>query len=100
MGWASGQPDSEVMRTLVGRLADDDPVVRLAAHEELRKRSGLRLSALFRGQATRNAPALATLEGLVGTGHGISQPPMARSVAPPSPPRKALPAASPQVPDR
>jgi hypothetical protein len=34
------QPDSQVVPALVGRLGDTDPVVRLAAHEELRKRTG------------------------------------------------------------
>ena len=68
VGRANGQPDSGVMRTLVGRLADADPVVRLAAHEELRKRSGcdFRLCSVGKRRGTRRA--LATLAGLVGTG--------------------------------
>jgi hypothetical protein len=40
VGLAGRQPDSTVLPALVGRLGDSDPVVRLAAHEELRKRTG------------------------------------------------------------
>src|SRR5262249_27469972 len=40
VGLARNEPDSRVIPALVGRLADDDPVVRLAAHEELRTRTG------------------------------------------------------------
>lgn len=35
-----GKPSAQVVPALVGRLEDDDPVVRLAAHEELKKRTG------------------------------------------------------------
>ena len=68
VGRANGQPDSQVMRTLVGRLADTDPVVRLAAHEELRKRTGcdFRLCSVGKRRGTRAAHA--TLAGLGGTG--------------------------------
>jgi len=34
------RPDSQVVPALIGRLEDSDPVVRLAAHEELRRRTG------------------------------------------------------------
>src|SRR5262249_23278125 len=40
VGLAGRQPDAQVLPTLVSRLADTDPVVRLAAHEELRQRTG------------------------------------------------------------
>src|SRR5438270_10279574 len=40
IGLGAGQPDSQVVPALVGRLGDADPVVRLAAHEELRRRTG------------------------------------------------------------
>jgi hypothetical protein len=40
VGLALRQPDSQVLPALVERLGDEDPVVRLAAHEELRRRSG------------------------------------------------------------
>jgi hypothetical protein len=34
------QPNSQVIPALISRLGDTDPVVRLAAHEELRRRTG------------------------------------------------------------
>jgi hypothetical protein len=40
VGLAAREPDSKALPALVGRLGDSDPVVRLAAHEELRKRTG------------------------------------------------------------
>ena len=40
VGLGRRQPGSEVLPVLVDRLADADPVVRLAAHEELRRRTG------------------------------------------------------------
>jgi hypothetical protein len=40
VGLGGSQPDTQVVPALVGRLADEDPVVRLAANEELRKRTG------------------------------------------------------------
>jgi hypothetical protein len=40
VGVARREPDSRAVPALVGRLADEDPVVRLAAHEELRRRTG------------------------------------------------------------
>jgi hypothetical protein len=40
VGLAARKPDAQVLPALVERLDDDDPVVRLAAHEELRKRTG------------------------------------------------------------
>jgi hypothetical protein len=40
VGLAGRQPDSRAVPALVNRLGDGDPVVRLAAHEELRRRTG------------------------------------------------------------
>ncbi len=40
IGLGRRQPDSQVVPALVNRLGDTDPVVRLAAHEELRQRTG------------------------------------------------------------
>jgi hypothetical protein len=40
VGLAAQQSDSKALPALIGRLGDSDPVVRLAAHEELRKRTG------------------------------------------------------------
>ena len=43
VGLGGRKPDSQVVPALVGRLEDRDPVVRLAAYEELRRRTGRRL---------------------------------------------------------
>jgi hypothetical protein len=40
MSLGRGQPDSAVLPALVKGLGDNDPVVRLAAHEELKSRTG------------------------------------------------------------
>jgi hypothetical protein len=40
VGLGERQPDSQVVPALIGRLGDGDPVVRLAAYEELRRRTG------------------------------------------------------------
>jgi hypothetical protein len=40
IGLGDDQPNSRVVPALVGRLEDPDPVVRLAASEELRRRTG------------------------------------------------------------
>jgi hypothetical protein len=40
VGLSRQKPDSEALPALLSRLDDSDPVVRLAAHEELRKRTG------------------------------------------------------------
>jgi hypothetical protein len=40
IGLATRKPDPQVLPGLVSQLDDGDPVVRLAAHEELRRRTG------------------------------------------------------------
>jgi hypothetical protein len=40
IGLGESQPGAQVVPALIGRLEDADPVVRLAAHEELRRRTG------------------------------------------------------------
>ncbi|WP_406697098.1 hypothetical protein V5E97_39555 [Singulisphaera sp. Ch08] len=40
VGLGNGLPESQVVPTLIRELNDPDPVVRLSAHEELRRRSG------------------------------------------------------------
>jgi hypothetical protein len=96
VGRANGLPDSGAMRTLVGRLADADPVVRMAAHEELRKRSGCDFGFVPWASDEERALPLQRWRAWLEQG-AISQPPMVMSVAPPSPPLKALPAGSPLV---
>ena len=97
VGWVSGQSDSQLMRTLVGRLADNDPVVRLTAHEELRKRTGLDFGYVPWANDEERALPMQRWRAWVEQGT-VSQQPVARSPAVPSPPRKVLPAGSPEVP--
>ncbi len=40
VGLSGQRPDAQVLPALLTHLGDSDPVVRLAAHEELRKRTG------------------------------------------------------------
>ena len=40
IGMGDRRPNSQVVPALIGRLEDPDPVVRLAAHEELKRRTG------------------------------------------------------------
>src|SRR5262245_5136519 len=40
VGFGEGLPASQVVPALIERLNDPDPVVRLTAHEELRRRTG------------------------------------------------------------
>ena len=40
MSLGYGQPDSVVLPALIERLNDSDVVVRMAAHEELKQRTG------------------------------------------------------------
>jgi hypothetical protein len=39
IGQDDRRPNAEVVPALIGRLEDPDPVIRLAAHEELRRRT-------------------------------------------------------------
>lgn len=40
VGFGEGLPESQVVPALIERLNDPDPVVRMTAHEELRRRTG------------------------------------------------------------
>jgi hypothetical protein len=96
VGRANGQSDSGVMRTLVTRLGDVDPVVRLAAHEELRRRTGCDFGYVPWASDEERAVPMERWRAWVEQG-AASQQPVARSIVAPSPPGKVLPAVSPQV---
>ncbi len=68
VGLGGRKSDSQVVPALVGRLGDSDPVVRLAAYEELRRRTGA-TSALSLGRPPRNVPMPLTAGGR-GLGRG------------------------------
>jgi hypothetical protein len=84
------------MRALVARLADTDPVVRMAAHEELRKRTGYDFGYVPWASDEERAVPMERWRAWVEQG-AASQQPVARSIVAPSPPGKVLPAVSTQV---
>lgn len=58
VGLGREQPDAMVVPALIGRLDDTDPVVRLSAHEELRRRSGKDFGYLPWSDRSERAPAI------------------------------------------
>ncbi len=97
VGLGRREADSRVMPALVGRLSDSDPVVRLAAHEELRKRTGRDFGYVPWASPEERAGPIEQWKAFVGKGRG-SPDRAARPLAPPSPPSKALPLGTSQAP--
>ena len=95
IGLARRQPDSRVMAALVDRLSDTDPVVRLAAHEELRKRTGRDFGYVPWASAEDRAGPTERWRAFVRRGIDTGNP-LSRPMAAATPPSKALPAASSQ----
>jgi hypothetical protein len=92
VGLGRRQPDSRVMPALVERLSDSDPVVRLAAHEELRKRTGQDFGYVPWASAEDRAGPTERWRAFVGLGGGKPDlPPL--PAAPAQPPSKTLPVA-------
>jgi hypothetical protein len=84
-----GQPDAAVLPSLVGRLDDPDVVVRLAAHEELKRRTGRDLGYVPWASPEERSVGLSRWHAWL-TGKAANMAP-----APPQP-RKSLPRPSPQ----
>jgi hypothetical protein len=84
------RPDSVVLPALVERLDDVDPVVRLAAHEELKRRTGRDFGYLPWVDANDRAAAVGRWRSWL-----MGRPAERRAV--PSRPRKSAPMPSPQV---
>jgi hypothetical protein len=59
VGLGEGQPDSVAIPALIGRLDDNDPVVRLSANEALRKRTGQDFGFVAWADPAERAPAVA-----------------------------------------
>jgi hypothetical protein len=70
VGLAARQPDSTALPALVGRLGDSDPVVRLAAHEELRKRTGQDFGYLPWASAPERSSAIERWQTWLQNGQG------------------------------
>jgi hypothetical protein len=91
VGLGRRQADSEVIPALVDRLSDSDAVVRLAAHEELRKRTGRDFGYVPWASPEERAGAVERWRAFVGQGRGsLDRMPPPPTL--PSPPSKALPA--------
>ena len=97
VGLGRRQADSQLIPALVDRLSDSDPVVRLAAHEELRKRTGRDFGYVPWASPEERAGAIEQWKAFVGQGRG-SPVRMARPPAPSSPPSKTLPLGTSPVP--
>jgi hypothetical protein len=82
VGLGAQRPDSEVLPVLVTRLNDSDPVVRLAAHEELRKRTGQDFGYLPWASPEERSPAVGRWRAWLSQAHldnGITPSPQLTS---------------------
>jgi hypothetical protein len=59
VGLGEQLPDTKAVPALLGRLDDTDPVVRLSAHEELKRRSGKDFGYLPWADRTERSGAIA-----------------------------------------
>jgi hypothetical protein len=85
---------------LVGRLDDADPVVRLAAHEELRKRTGQDFGYLPWSSDAERSSAVAQWRAWMARGVRSAGPvPSTQSPATLSQARKTVPSGSAQAPN-
>ncbi len=91
VGLGRRQSDTKVVPALVGRLGDADPVVRLAAHEELRKRTGRDFGYLPWGTPEERSRAVDRWRAWLGQGNEVPHP---AAIAAPPLPAKTLPAGS------
>ena len=94
VGLARRQPDSSTLPVLIERLGDTDPVVRLAAHEELRRRTGQDFGYVPWAGPEERASAISRWRGWAGQGRGSLE----ERMPVPAAPTKVLPTASGQTP--
>jgi hypothetical protein len=90
IGLASRAPDSQVLPALVGRLNDGDPVVRLAAHEELRRRTGQDFGYIPWAAPPERTAAVESWRAWIG-GDQLSTVQAIPSAVSPASPDKSLP---------
>ncbi len=91
MSLGYGQPDSVVLPALISRLDDSDVVVRMAAHEELKRRTGRDFGYVPWASPEERASAGNAWHAWL-TGRPVATGPA------PSQARKSLPRPSPQGP--
>ena len=97
VGLGGRQADSQVIPALVRRLGDTDPVVRLAAHEELRRRTGRDFGYVPWASPEERSTAIDRWRAWLGQGRGsapasASANPSGQLMAPAALPLKTLPA--------
>jgi hypothetical protein len=96
VGLGRKKADGKVIPALVNRLQDSDPVVRMAAHEELRRWTGRDFGYEPWASPQERAAAVSRWRGWVEGGAGASQ--ITPSGQLPPPVAKVLPAGATQVP--
>jgi hypothetical protein len=100
VGLGGSKTDSHVLPALVGRLDDTDPVVRLAAYEELRKRTGQDFGFVPWASPEERTTAVARWRAWIGQGGRNSAPaPSMQSMQGPPGPGKPFPAGSTPAPN-
>ncbi len=95
IGLGSGKPNSEVIPALVGRLNDSDVVVRMAANEELKRRTRQDFGYQPWASEWDRADAINRWRAWLTASPVVPPPAPAKPKAPPQP-RKSLPRPSPQ----
>ena len=91
----SGRPSAEVIPVLVARLNDPDVVVRMTAHEELKRRTRRDFGYQPWAREWERADAVNRWRAWLTASPVVPAPAPARPEAPPQP-RKSLPRPSPQ----
>jgi hypothetical protein len=94
VGQGGRESDDQVVPALVARLGDEDPVVRLAANEELRKRTGRDFGYVPWASDEERAGAIARWRAW------IAEPPVPASAIQPTERPPAPAKAAPQAPSR
>jgi hypothetical protein len=97
IGLVSRVPDSRVVPALVGQLDNRDPVVRLAAHEELRRRTGQDFGYVPWALEEERSGAVERWQAWVGQDR-LSTAQMLKSSVSPQIPDKLLPGGSVTIP--
>lgn len=97
IGLASRAPDSRVLPELVGQLNNSDPVVRLAAHEELRRRTGQDFGYVPWAPPEERSGAIERWQAWVGQDR-LSTAQALKSPGSPALPGKSLPGAATMIP--
>jgi hypothetical protein len=97
VGLGGRKADAQVVPALVGRLGDSDPVVRLAAHEELRRRTGQDFGYVPWASAEERASAIGRWRAWLAGGQSTAIAASTQSPIAPIAARKVVPQAGASV---